>query len=159
MLSIIDFLQEGSFKIQTFEQAASLADFLSSHCSNSNIVRMGLLELFTNGIEHGNLKIGSEEKNRLQKEGRWMDEVTRRLSLSENKNKMVTIEVIRKENEMQIKVSDEGDGFEWKKFHHDNKECSKEAHGRGILMAKELAFKKLEYNEKGNVVTAIVLIK
>ncbi len=58
---------------------------------------------------------------------------------------------------MQLRVEDEGKGFNWKALKNaaiDNQSTQ----GRGIFMAKNLAFKSLEYSEKGNVVTCIIAL-
>lgn len=130
---------------------------------------MGLFELITNAIEHGNLKITSEEKTKLRKEDRWLEEIDRRLTLPENQDKYVDIVVTRQslnktqdkatDNNLAVQIIDQGPGFNWKKYEtdsEDNKNINLKEHGRGIFMAKALAFKKLTYSESGNMVTAII---
>lgn len=155
-MNLAELLVEGVFKIQTFEQAECLADHLSAISPNLTIVRMGLLELFTNAIEHGNLKITSDEKSQLQKDGIWIDEINRRLDLSEHQHKFVKVEVKRQDKELKVIVTDQGEGFDWNKFQEEHEKCSKKVHGRGIMMAKKLAFKDLQYLGKGNVAVGII---
>lgn len=160
---IASLIVKAEFKLKTFHEAEALAEFLSALCPNHKLVKMGLFELFTNAIEHGNLGITSEEKTQLQKEDRWLEEIEHRLKLPENKDKYADVLVTRQEQighpELKIQITDQGPGFDWKKYESENeqqKNLNLEEHGRGIVMAKGLAFKEVIYSEQGNVVTAVI---
>lgn len=160
-LQCLSFLKKGLFKIKTFTEAQDLAECLSSLCENSTLTQIALFELFSNGIEHGNLGITSSEKEKLQKEGEWLNEIDRRLSLPENQSKYLTVELRRHPTEFEVTVRDQGTGFHWKQYednqnNEDNQNVQTESHGRGILMAKKIAFSKLQYNEAGNQVTVLI---
>jgi hypothetical protein len=146
-------LHEGKFVINNIEEAKILAVFLGNLFSNRLNASMGIFELILNAIEHGNLKIGFDLKCKLIKEKQWEYELTKRLKEDTEKN---VVEVLFKKSKEgnYIKIIDQGDGFEWKKYldldlSHYSNNC-----GRGIAFAKAQCFDKLLYNEKGNEVTA-----
>lgn len=149
------FLINGHFRFRLLSEAAALAEFLGKVCPNPSMHSVGISEILVNAIEHGNLGITSEEKLQLQKENRWLSEIERRLQLPEHRNQYVNVEVTQSISEMRLQVQDDGKGFNWKAF--KNKNVNNEStQGRGILMAERLAFKSLEYSEKGNAVTCII---
>jgi anti-sigma regulatory factor (Ser/Thr protein kinase) len=156
LLKAGNYLTQGLFKIQSFQEASCVSFFLAESCPNSRLAEISLCELFTNAIEHGNLNISSEEKDILQNTGKWMEEIERRLKLPENKNKWVEIKIKRSMDELKITVKDQGTGFNWRKYQKEIEERHEETHGRGILMAKTLIFKELIYSDTGNEVTAVI---
>ena len=78
-------LENATFVLRTADQAECLGAGLASACAADKCG--GLLELFVNAIEHGNLGIGYEEKTRLLGEGILSEEIERRLELPENADK------------------------------------------------------------------------
>lgn len=154
--TVAGFLLTGHFKFKTMQEADSLAAFLSEICPNATLAHMGLCELFTNAIEHGNLNITPEEKHLLQQEGRWLEEIERRLTLTENQIKWVNVYTHLQEDLLQIKVVDEGLGFDWQHYQSNQEKVNLETRGRGILMAQNLAFKSLRYQGCGNEVIAVI---
>lgn len=88
-----------------------------------NIV-LGIREALINAVKHGSL--GDERKN-------------------------VICELRKVGKELTIRVEDEGEGFEWRKYML-KKISSTEHSGRGIAIMKEY-FKTMEYSEKGNRLT------
>jgi sigma-B regulation protein RsbU (phosphoserine phosphatase) len=151
------FLINGHFRFRLLSEAMALAEFLGKVCPNPSMHSVGISEILVNAIEHGNLGITSEEKLQLQKDNRWLSEIERRLQLPEHRNQYVNVEVTQSAFEMQLHVQDDGKGFNWKAFQNANAN-NESTQGRGILMAERLAFKSLEYSEKGNAVTCIILL-
>jgi hypothetical protein len=147
---------KGHFRFQTLEEARSVAIFLAQACPCPRIAIVGLTEVFINAIEHGNLGISSEEKTELQQNMQWIPEIQRRLSLPENMNKFVDVEFIRRETELEIKVTDQGQGFDWQQYQTFESADKLSTHGRGLAMAKDLAFTKQEYSGNGNVVSCFI---
>ncbi len=156
---LADLLIQGQFRLKRLAEAHLLAEFLSHHCPRPRLVVVGITEILVNAIEHGNLGIGYEEKTRLQLQDDWLKEIDRRLSAPENKHKYVEVDFNRTDDEIHIKVTDQGKGFDWKKYHDKDAESSAETHGRGIVLAKSLAFKSLQYSGAGNQVTCIISLK
>jgi hypothetical protein len=152
-------LLHGRFCYRTLHEANLLAQFIAKACPNPRLSIMGISELLINAVEHGNLSIGSEEKAELQHQNKWMEEIERRLNLPENKDKWVEIEIVRNETELRITVTDQGKGFDWQAFEKRHPNDPLSTHGRGILLAKQLVFKSLEYSGKGNIVTGVINLK
>lgn len=146
----------GTFEVRSVEEAYSLAAMLARSCPSPTEVAVGLAELMLNGIEHGNLGIGYDEKTRLFREGTWEEEVHRRLALPENAGKCVTIEYERRTKEVFFRVRDQGAGFDWTRYLDFEPARATHCHGRGIALARVNAFSSLEYEGNGNSVVARV---
>ncbi|HLD95062.1 MAG TPA: response regulator, partial [Alphaproteobacteria bacterium] len=58
-----------------------------------------------------------------------------------------------------IRIKDQGNGFDWKKYLELSPERATDPHGRGIAMAKTLSFSRLEYQGCGNEVVATYFLK
>lgn len=147
------FLLNGQFRFQTLQEATSLAQFFAAACPDPHTIEMGITEMLVNAVEHGNLGISSEEKAALQQQGTWLEEIERRLHLPQHLHQYVTVAFNKTDTEIQIKITDQGNGFDWQQYEHDSPLST---HGRGLLLAKKLAFKRVEYSKKGNEVTCVV---
>lgn len=160
MESLSDLLWQARFRIRHLSEAHLLAEFLSNTCPNPRLNIIGLTEIFINAIEHGNLGISFEEKSKLQLQENWLEEIDRRLNLPEHRDQFVEIFYERLNDEIHVTVTDQGKGFDWKKYQTaPEKDANfKDSHGRGILLAKKLAFKELRYAGNGNQVTCIIAI-
>ncbi len=141
---------------RTLEEAESLASFLANCFPDSDRALTGISELLVNGIEHGNLGISFAEKTRLLEKNIWRKEVEKRLRLPENARKFITVLFERKDNIYTLQITDQGEGFNWRAFLEFDPSRATHNHGRGIAMARMISFDRLEYNEKGNQVTAIM---
>jgi anti-sigma regulatory factor (Ser/Thr protein kinase) len=138
------------------EEAYDLAIMLGRACPNSEKVVFGLNELLANGVEHGNLGIGFDEKTYLQEIGTWEYEIQRRLKLPENAHKVVEVLFERLSDYIQVTIYDQGAGFDWRPYEYINADRILESHGRGIAMAKALSFSQVEYRGKGNQVVCVI---
>ena len=153
---IVELLQQGRFQIRTMEEAYDLAILLGRVCPDSEKVVFGLNELLVNGVEHGNLGIGFDEKTHLQETDTWEEEIKHRLMLPENTKKVVEVLFERLSDCIQVTITDQGPGFDWRKYEHINADRILESHGRGIAMAKALSFSQIEYRGTGNQVVCII---
>ncbi|MGV7229003.1 MAG: response regulator [Nitrospirales bacterium] len=149
-------LQQGRFRVQTIEEAYDLALLVAQACPNSEKVAFGLNELIVNGVEHGNLQIGYEEKTKLQENDQWEEEIVRRQISPEHAQKFVEVTFERHPDRIQLTVTDQGLGFDWSDYQEIKPERLLESHGRGIAMAKALSFDHLEYVGSGNRVFCVV---
>ena len=149
-------LQQGRFRVQTIEEAYDLALLVAQACPNPEKVAFGLNELIVNGVEHGNLQIGYEEKTKLQETDQWEDEIARRQISPEHAHKFVEVTFERHPDRIQLTVTDQGLGFDWSDYQEIKPERLLESHGRGIAMAKALSFDHLEYVGTGNRVFCVV---
>jgi len=152
-------LQQGRFRVHTIHEAYDLALLVAQACPDSEKVVFGLHELIVNGIEHGNLQIGYDEKTKLQATDQWEEEIARRQILSEHVNKFVEIVFERCLDQIQITITDQGVGFDWRDYEEIHADRLLESHGRGIVMAKTLSFDHLEYQGKGNQVVCSIHVK
>jgi len=153
---IVELLQQGRFHVRTMEEAYDLAFLLGRACPNAEKVVFGLNELLANGVEHGNLGIGFDEKTVLQAKGTWEKEIQHRSGLPEYVHKVVDVLFERCQDCIQVTITDQGSGFDWRKYEQINPDRILESHGRGIAMAKALSFSRIEYRGKGNQVVCVI---
>jgi CheY-like chemotaxis protein len=149
-------VEDTVFEFASLQEARELAARLAMRCPSPEVVALGLGELFTNAIEHGNLGISYAEKTSLRLANRWESEVERRLTLPENANRKVRVEVKELANEVVFIVSDCGSGFDWQNYLAIAPERAYDPNGRGIAVARQLSFSNLEYRGCGNTVVATV---
>lgn len=148
-------LENGRFVFRTIEEARLLATTLAAACGNPDKVVTGLSELFINAVEHGNLGIGYDEKSKLNETGTWDEEIERRQTLEENKNKTVKVDYKKTSSEIEFTITDEGSGFDWKQYLELSVDRIYDNHGRGIFMANKLSFEKMTFIGTGNSVKVI----
>lgn len=151
-------MDEGVFRFRTLAEANNLAVSLARACPRSSHLVVGLSEIFTNAIEHGNLGITFEEKAQLLAEKRWRKQVDALLDAPQNRDKRVTVTFRRLACEVRITVRDEGKGFDWRRYMELDQARAFAVHGRGIAMARQLSFDSLEYQDPGNQVTCVIRV-
>ena len=150
------FLQSGIFRFRTMVEARELAPLLANGCPEPGRAVLGLVELLTNAVEHGNLGITYEEKSALDEQGRVDGEIERRLAMPEYANKYVEVAFSRREDSVEIIVTDQGAGFDWESYLTLDENRAFDSHGRGIAMAKIMSFDRLEYRGSGNQVVCTI---
>ncbi|MEC4678154.1 MAG: ATP-binding protein, partial [Nitrospirota bacterium] len=151
-------IRDCNFEIQTLDDAEYLTTFLSNFFPDPGRVTLGISELLINAVEHGNLGITYAEKTELNKQSKWQEEVQRRLSLPEYKDKKVFVNLVKENREIVITITDEGTGFDWSDYMEMSAERATDNHGRGIAMSKMASFDELEYRGKGNEVVCRVFL-
>ena len=154
--SSVKLLQNGSFKFKSLKDVQAISSLVACACEDAEKIAMGLSELMINAIEHGNLGIGYNEKSDLRKQDKWESEIARRLELPENKDKYAFIDVVNADDGVTYTVTDQGMGFDWNEFMEFDTTRVMDNHGRGIAMANQLYFSKLEYFGDGNKVRVMV---
>ena len=150
---ITPFLDEARFRFRTPEEASSVAVILSYCFEDPELAGVGLVELFYNAIEHGNLEVDFNRKTELLEKGKWHEEIEKLLSDNRFSNRFVTVDFAKKENEIILSVEDEGQGFDWQSYLSQDLSSDPSRHGRGIAIAANMSFDSLIYNNKGNRVT------
>ncbi len=135
-------------------------NLVTNYLYNSNLIgreekeklHVALLELLINAIEHGNCRIGYDEKTA------WLERNGDIMELIREKNKDPTIKARKvyfsytiTPERTRISIRDEGDGFDWRGRLTAAPETPG-LHGMGMQMAN-LYVKNLAYNEKGNEVS------
>ncbi len=118
-----------------------------------------LQELLFNAIEHGNLEIGYQEKQKALVDGNFEEVVARRLTQARLRDRSVAIHVVHDQEAKATvyRIADEGKGFQWRSLlSRAHEACESEApNGRGIFLALAF-FPSLTYNDRGNEVTFTV---
>jgi DNA-binding response OmpR family regulator len=155
-LQVLQLLDEAHFTYRTIEEARGLAAVLANACPDAESTVIGLTELMVNAVEHGNLGITYDEKSALLEVGGWAEEVSRRLTLPENRGKRVEVQFSRSDDQLRFTICDRGNGFEWERYFDIDPRRAFDRHGRGILMARHVSFTSIEYRGCGNEVIATV---
>lgn len=140
------------FLVRTPDEIYDMANVMASFSSNPEDVVTGIYELLINAIEHGNLGIGFMLKSNLLREGKWHEEISHRLNLPENREKMVQVEVVENERHCHLTIVDMGKGFNWKTRLQEDADETR-PHGRGLIIAMNAGFESLTFNDPGNSVT------
>jgi len=150
------FINEVNFRIRIMDDALCVASFLSNMCPDPERVILGLQELLINAVEHGSLGITYEDKTNLQENYEWKMEVERRQALSEYRNRYVSIQFSRTEEQIRFLIKDEGQGFDWESYLEFDPKRIFDTHGRGIALSKMQSFDCIEYHGVGNEVLAVI---
>ncbi len=153
----LQLLDEARFIFRSMDDVAPLAATLAATCPRPDRVQFGLMELMINAIEHGNLGISYREKTLLLMDNRWQEEIVRRLSLPEYRDRVARIHCARSAAEIRFTIADEGAGFAWESYLDFDAERVFDPNGRGIAMALRTSFQSLDYLGNGNTVVATVL--
>ena len=118
-------------------------------------LRIGISEILTNAIEHGNLAITGDEKFEATENEEYDELLQERLLNFEYSNRKIIFDFYLDKKELKIYIEDEGDGFNVDEpVSNDNPDDLLRLHGRGILISK-MYFDEIIYNEKGNAVTLL----
>jgi len=149
-------LTSATFRFRTPSEARDIAAMLSHACPDAQNVVLGLSELMLNAIEHGNLSITYQEKTDLIEAEALHAEIARRLALPAYAERFATLVYERLDGKIQLLITDQGNGFDWRKFLDIDPARAFDSHGRGIAMARMLSFSELEYRGRGNEVLAVV---
>lgn len=117
-------------------------------------VRLGLLEILTNAIEHGNLGISYQEKSAAMEAG--PHELSRllaeRMAVPEAQTRSILVEFSMDKNQCEWIITDDGDGFDSSAIPDPCDPANiMVKHGRGILLAR-FNFDEVLFQEKGNQV-------
>jgi anti-sigma regulatory factor (Ser/Thr protein kinase)/predicted hydrocarbon binding protein len=136
-----------------------ITDNLQKYMDKTDItsIRIGLREIIINSIEHGNLNISFEEKTEAILNDRYFEFINERQSNPDHRDKRVRIEYLISASKAIYKVTDQGKGFNHRKFLSGLSDDPAEmmlAHGRGISMVKSI-FDEVRYNSKGNQVLLV----
>ncbi|NVK17301.1 MAG: response regulator [Methylocystaceae bacterium] len=152
------FVEQARFRIRTLSEMNMLTGLLATAYPDPDRMTIGIHELLTNAIEHGNLGITYDGKSKLIMEDKWNSEIDFRLSLKENKNKTVEIELVQAPDKITLTITDQGDGFDCENYLEIDPCRLFDPHGRGIAVAKSMSFDDLVYVGKGNQVIGTVFL-
>ncbi|MDD3030117.1 MAG: ATP-binding protein [Alphaproteobacteria bacterium] len=139
------------FTLRTLDEVCDVSSALARYFSDSGNIRVGLYELLLNAVEHGNLGIGFDRKTALLREGRWDEEIKRRLLMPVFCDRFVTVDLVCDALVAQIAIADQGRGFFWRGRLRRSLDASR-PNGRGLIMAEQCGFNRIAYNPLGNKV-------
>lgn len=153
---IFDLMTFGRFKIRNLLQCNLVASQVAHLCPQPHRVVTGISELLINALEHGNRRIGYDEKSKLMRSGMWQLEIERRLKSKQNSGGFIELEFNVHAESVQIRIRDQGQGFDWTPYMDFDPDRAFGPHGRGIAVARLSSFDDLEYIGEGNEVIATV---
>lgn len=146
----------GCFPFRTLEDVTGLSQLVAGLCPESEMVQIALSELMLNAVEHGNLGLGFVRKGELMSCEAWRNEVEHLLNLPENLERFAYLRVECRPREVRFLIRDQGDGFDPSPYLNLNPARSVEPHGRGIAIARMLAFPDLVFLDGGRCVEGVV---
>ncbi|MGV6826786.1 MAG: ATP-binding response regulator [bacterium] len=149
-------MDQSRFRFQSLLHGQTLAVALAELFPHPELAIIGLSELLTNAVEHGNLEIGYEEKSRLLEEDGLIEEIDRRLEEPEFADRFVEVEFKRSDTKISVHITDQGPGFDWSPFMKISTGRVFDRHGRGIALAGEMSFDRIEYLGNGSEVICSV---
>lgn len=152
----INTMVHATFKIKSLHDVQPISSLIANECPNPRLAAVGISEILINAIEHGNLGITYQEKTILHEKEQWLSEIERRLQLPENKDKHVIVVFSKTDGHINIRITDHGEGFNWREYQTLDSTRVFDNHGRGIIMARNLAFEDMIYHGKGNDVECII---
>jgi anti-sigma regulatory factor (Ser/Thr protein kinase) len=143
-------LTSARFEIRSFEEAEHLATMLAMQYPDTDRAAFGIWELLANAIEHGNLGIGCGEKAELLRQGRYEEEIRRRMADPVLAARLVTVSFSRRRTSLRLTIVDEGAGFDPTPFLQPATAGEMQPNGRGIRLAAQFSFDDLTYAGRGN---------
>jgi anti-sigma regulatory factor (Ser/Thr protein kinase) len=149
-----ELIRRVDFSFRTLDEAQRVAAIIVSMCPDPERRHMGLTELLINAVEHGNLEISHEQKTALLLAGGWHDEIVGRLEQQPFAARRVAVVFERFTDRIDIRIEDEGPGFDHSKFGRLELADNVDLSGRGISLARQMSFDDVVYEGRGNLVVA-----
>jgi CheY-like chemotaxis protein len=146
-----DLIIQGVIRFRTIEEGNRLSAWFGRFSTNE-YTSAGLIELFTNAVEHGNLGITYDDKTELLMDSGLEEEIERRQTLPENDGKFVEVRFARHMDQMNVHVIDLGQGFDYTKYLDFDPERVFDPHGRGIALSNNKFFRGVTYLGTGQEV-------
>ena len=115
-------------------------------------IKVGIEEMITNAIEHGNLGVSFEEKNAAITAGTLSQLEAERARESDAAGRAVRITSRLTPALFEVTIRDDGRGFDWRTLPDVIAENILGLNGRGIFLTK-IYFDEVIFNDAGNEVT------
>lgn len=151
-------LTQGCFEFRTIEEIRKICLLLSAIFEQDINIYQALWELMINAMEHGNLEIASEEKNRLIMNGDWEREIAARLNHPVYKGRKARLSFKKRGSKYYFELEDQGKGFDWQKKQTEYIENNVFPSGRGLVIAHN-SLKNLTFHGVGNLVSFEIEIR
>jgi response regulator RpfG family c-di-GMP phosphodiesterase len=136
-----------------------LRDFGAPKASVDNLT-LALYEALTNAIEHGNLKLDKSitRDHTIEIFDNFLKDKLKKLEDPALAGKLVLISFRFSKNEMEFTITDEGNGFDYKRFISDvESNIYTDKLNKGLFLIKHVV-NKLEFNEKGNQIKMTIKV-
>jgi two-component system, sensor histidine kinase LadS len=143
----------------TFRMTRNLKRYFDA--DTVELMRMALVEMIVNAIEHGNLEISFDEKSEALKSSNYFDFINHRQANPSFRERRVRIEYSITPDEAWYIITDDGSGFNHEElFKRDIAEINMEmgTHGRGVFLAAKI-FDEVRYSDEGNRVMLVKRIE
>jgi|GEM_PF-284686 len=131
---------------------------LGPDCATSDVhaIRLSLVEVLMNAIEHGNLGIGADQKQAALARDEFEDLVDERQRQEPYTSRLVTISYTLTAAYMSITIRDEGLGFDWQAISTMllADEEIPPSHGQGLLIVHSY-MDYCVFHHPGNIVTLV----
>ena len=114
-------------------------------------LKIGMEEMIKNAAEHGNLGITFEEKNKAIETGSFGELLRAKLEEGGNAQKEIVVESRLDAEGLEVRICDQGAGFDWRALPELSAETLLKYNGRGIFLTK-IYFDEVSYNDAGNEV-------
>jgi hypothetical protein len=120
-------------------------------------VALGLVELLINGIEHGNLGISFHDKGRAAR-SRCLGERSRSAARTRAERRQVRADprAARRQRNGASRFAIAARDSKWRRYLDLDESRALHPNGRGIAVARHIAFRSLEFVEPGNEVIVSV---
>jgi CheY-like chemotaxis protein len=151
-------MDQSRFRFATLKEAQDLSYLLANACPKPTGVVIGIMELMVNAIEHGNLGITYDEKAELLRTDSWQQEIARRQTSDAHKHKYALVSFERGDEMIELRIEDQGKGFDWQRYQTISPQRAADPNGRGIAMAS-INFADVTYHGIGNIVTVRIPLR
>lgn len=139
-------IDSGTYSFNDLTTLYSLAAKIGAHSQDKLNTANSLSEVMLNSLEHGNLGIGLNTKTNLIRTRSYKNKLAN--MIAENKAKQIMVDVKINDKEVIVKISDQGNGFDYKKFAEFNSDNIINFCGRGIYLARQ--YIKIDYSNNGS---------
>lgn len=140
------------FKLNKPHEIEPVVSMLASMLDDPDRGIQALFELVQNGIEHGVLRFGLENKAALLGQGNWQRALSQRANDPAYAEGMVEATGLRKPDGVYFTIKDTGPGFVWKRFMQVDPARSSMPCGRGITRVVGTPNCTVQFGERGNAV-------
>jgi hypothetical protein len=155
--TLLGCLSEGSFTINTREEAREAAIYLAYGLPRSTQLAVGIYVFLSSAIEHGNLEFDAQAKAQGLADGKWEKLIRQRSAEAAFAGRRLRVRVQRGGRIFSILVQDDGPGIDSETAELANPTRTG-WRGRLIKLARSMGFNQVGYLGVGNTMEASVLL-